>query len=109
MCEKWRNFVGFWEDMGEGYIGGLTIDRIDNNKGYFKDNCRWATMAEQNRNKRTNIVIKFRGEEKLLIEWSEDLGINYRTLWNRIVRHGWPIERALTESVRTYPSSPKIL
>ena len=55
VCDKWRNFKGFIEDMGET-PDGLTLDRIDNDKGYSKDNCRWATYAEQNQNRRYNTL-----------------------------------------------------
>lgn len=51
--EKWENFEGFWEDMKDTYFEEGTIERIDNNKGYFKNNCTWVTLSEQvkNRNK----------------------------------------------------------
>jgi hypothetical protein len=52
VCEKWLTFEGFYEDMGDR-PDGMTLDRIDNNKGYFKDNCRWASKTTQSSNKRT--------------------------------------------------------
>ena len=51
ICEKWFKFAGFYEDMGER-PNGLTLDRIDNNESYCKENCKWSTRSEQNRNKR---------------------------------------------------------
>jgi hypothetical protein len=51
VCERWLFFGNFLQDMGE-CPKGLTLERIDNNKGYYKDNCKWATRAEQSRNKR---------------------------------------------------------
>ena len=49
---RWKLFVNFWEDMEEGYADNLTIDRIDNSKGYYKENCRWVTKSAQGHNKR---------------------------------------------------------
>lgn len=49
---KWEKFEGFWEDMKEGYSDNLTLDRLDNDGNYCKDNCRWVTHAKQQRNKR---------------------------------------------------------
>jgi hypothetical protein len=51
VCERWHDFVLFFADMGEK-PDGLSIDRIENNIGYQPGNCRWATMREQNANKR---------------------------------------------------------
>lgn len=57
-CDKWKTFEGFWEDMQEGYAANLSIDRIDVNGNYCKENCRWATRSQQQQNKRKSVANK---------------------------------------------------
>ena len=95
ICDKWLKFEGFYEDMHEGYADKLTIDRIDNDKGYFKENCRWATRKQQNRNTIRTVYIKHKGKKRLLIELAEENGIEYRTLYYRIFRYKMSVEKAL--------------
>lgn len=52
ICDKWKSFYGFWEDMQQGYADNLSIDRVDVDKNYSKENCRWATDSVQAYNKR---------------------------------------------------------
>jgi len=54
VCDRWKEFHHFVEDMGDASLG-LTLGRIDNLDGYFKDNCRWETWSQQNRNRRKNV------------------------------------------------------
>lgn len=101
VCKKWLTFSGFWEDMKEGYSDDLTIDRIDNSKGYSKDNCRWATRAEQNRNTKRTIFITAKGETMCLKDWSTKTGIPVETIRTRL-KAGWDKIRAVTPTPEPY-------
>ena len=85
VCEEWHNGKNFmnWA-IKNGYKDNLTIDRIDVNGNYEPLNCRWSNKKEQARNKRTNTIIEINGERKCMIEWSEIMNIDYRTLLKRI-------------------------
>lgn len=84
VCSEWLEYTNFskWAHAN-GYQDWLTLDRIDNYKGYFPDNCRWATFKEQANNKRNNLQISYKGLTKTASEWSESSGINYNTLVTR--------------------------
>lgn len=92
--ESWRSFEVFRQDMGDSYKKGLTLDRIDNNQDYSITNCRWATRQEQAENKRCNIVVKYAGQKRTLLEWWKYLGmeISYGTLRSRFYRGMSPKE-----------------
>lgn len=99
VCERWReSFEAFLEDMGPR-PDGCSIDRIDNNKGYSKENCRWASVSEQARNRKSSVLIEFNGKTQCITEWSEEVGIGFATLYQRL-KKGWSVEKALTHPVR---------
>ena len=93
--KKWDDFDLFLNDMGER-PDGKTLDRIDPTKGYFKENCRWATPSEQQRNRKNCLKITYNGVTKTSAEWSLDLGLAKGTVWMRVVKLNWPIEKAVT-------------
>lgn len=99
VCERWGKFENFLEDMGEPPTKGHSIDRIDNNGSYYKENCRWATQKEQNRNKRNNYLVTHNNETRCLAAWAEKTGIHRNTIEKRLSL-GWSARRALTEPVR---------
>lgn len=96
VCEEWHDPETFinWA-LSHGYKEGLSIDRIDNEKGYFPDNCRWADSTTQARNQRKNRLLVYDGETKCLSEWSQIVGIPIPTIWKRL-QHGMPVKDALT-------------
>lgn len=96
ICDKWKNdYKEFFHwAMTHGYDDSLTLDRIDNAKGYSPDNCRWVTFADQNRNKKNNVWIEHDGKKMVLSDWAKELGITISPLRERIQRHG--IEVALS-------------
>lgn len=98
ICKEWLNFKNFLADMGEK-PKGKSIDRIDNNKGYCKENCHWATPHEQQNNMRSNIVLEYNGKRMTLAQWAKRLKFPYGTLQARIKRN-WTIQRALTQKIQ---------
>lgn len=92
VCDDWfYSFENFYRDMGSKPGPEYSIDRIDNDEGYEPGNCRWATSKEQARNKRSTIIVTYKGITKPLIDWSEDLKLDYKVLYNRL-RSNWVIE-----------------
>lgn len=91
MCDEWKNnFKSFYDwAIESGYQenakrGQCTIDRIDVNGNYEPSNCRWTTIKEQSRNKRTNHFITCNGQTKTMAEWSEIMGLSHTTIYDRL-------------------------
>lgn len=72
---RWEDFQIFWNDMEDAYSDGLSLERIDNNANYSKENCNWVTVKEQNMNKTNTVRFTFNGVTKSLIDWAESLGV----------------------------------
>lgn len=85
VCHEWNSFENFrdWA-LKNGYKYGLSIDRIDNNDGYYPENCRWADHTTQANNKSSNRFINYANETHTIAEWSRILGVNYATLLRHI-------------------------
>lgn len=97
---KWINsFENFMKDMGNSYFEGAQIDRIDNNKDYCKENCRWATVIEQANNKSTSHFLTFNGKKQTTANWGRETGLKAATIRRRI-ELGYTVERALTEPLK---------
>lgn len=83
VCEDWLDFTKFFDDMGIR-PSGTTLDRIDNDKGYSKENCRWATYLVQANNRRTNKVINILGDNMTVSEASRKFNIGISMLRHRL-------------------------
>lgn len=95
VCEEWRdNFQAFFDwSMSNGYADDLTVDRIDSNGDYAPENCRWADKFQQANNRSNNHFLTYKGKTMTMMEWSQELQINYSTLRRRI-RAGWSVDKA---------------
>lgn len=81
VCEEWNDFIPFYEwSTKNGYMNNLTIDRIDNDKGYSPGNCRWATTKEQSRNTSKNSYFVIDGKTIVQKDLAKKLNVNVRTL-----------------------------
>lgn len=99
MCDRWLgSFATFRDDMGYP-PPKHSIERIDNGGNYEPANCKWASAAEQNRNKRNNRRIEYGGERLVLTDWAKRLGCNPCTLSGRI-RLGWTDEQVVSVPVK---------
>lgn len=106
VCERWQNFDNFCADMGPRPSPELQMDRIDNNGNYEPGNVRWATRAQQSRNRRSNINLTFAGRTMCTKDWANEVGIQQPVILGRL-RRGWSVEKALTTKAirRAYAGS----
>lgn len=96
VCDRWKHsFENFFADMGFKPSPLHTLDRIEGDKGYEPNNCRWATKKEQSVNRPTCVnLVEFQGRTQTITDWALELGIARKTLYERLEK--WGIERALT-------------
>ncbi len=115
VCQRWRidtyGCINFINDLGNRPTNKHSIDRIDVEGNYscgkceecvengWKMNCRWATIKEQNRNKRTNVKITYNNETKCLAEWAEILNVGAETLLSRLKKNNFCIHKALEKPI----------
>lgn len=90
-----KGFLAFqnWA-LANGYEEDLTLDRIDVNKGYSPDNCRWVTKRAQSNNRRNNFYVHYRGIIQSLADWCKELNLNYEKIYRRLHDSNWSVEKA---------------
>lgn len=99
VCESWRkSYVSFRADMGQR-PDGKSIGRIDNEQGYFAENCRWETAKEQARNRRDSRILYFDGKSMCVAAWADELGIP-RTALGKRLEDGWSTKDALMRRLK---------
>lgn len=100
VCKRWHDFVKFYEDMGER-PQGMSLDRVNNSRGYSLKNCRWATPKQQSRNRRSCLRVKYEGKTWLLCELIDERStLKPTTVMSRIKR-GWSVEKSLKTPLRS--------
>lgn len=95
VCERWKSFTAFFEDVGPRPTSDHQIERIDNDGPYCPENCCWATRKEQCSNRRHNHLVEYQGKVQTIAQWSRELGVNLNALRSRFER-GWTPEMAFT-------------
>jgi hypothetical protein len=107
VCKEWEKYENFEKDMMpiwkyETFFYNkdqLSLDRIDNNKGYYKENCRFTGAIQQSNNTRANRLFTYNRASFTLPQWARLIGIKRSTLSMRLYQYKWPIEKALTYSI----------
>lgn len=96
---SWEDFAVFLTDMGKKPNPKMELERIDNNKNYCKENCRWATRKEQTRNRggrRATRLYTFEGKTMCIADWAKEVGISPQSMQKRL-NNGWPLDKAFSK------------
>ncbi len=96
VCKRWHKMTNFVKDMGPRPSDNHSLERIDNEGNYSPVNCRWATTAEQGRNRRTTRFLTYKNITLSMVEWCEKLNLDYGIVKARITRLKWNADRALS-------------
>lgn len=99
VCDKWQEFEGFYEDMGDK-PDGLSIERCDVNGDYTPENVVWADAKTQANNRRSNVILEHNGKKQTMQQWCDELGLKIGTVWARLNVYGYSVEKALTKGWR---------
>jgi hypothetical protein len=97
VCDRWNDFLNFYNDMGPAPSQAHTLDRIDSAKNYEPSNCRWATVRQQSQNRKNVVPLTAFGKTQRLSEWAEERSLCLSTICKRLKRGASP-EQALQTS-----------
>lgn len=95
VCTEWRTFANFKEDMFSSWSEGMTLERLDANLGYCKENCIWIPKSKQMSNTRDSLALPYHGKLYSLIDLATSKGMTYRTLYSRLASHDITVEEAV--------------
>lgn len=101
ICADWNEFSKFFSDMGPRPGKGFSLDRINVNSGYSKENCRWADRETQDNNKQNSLLVTWQGETLTAAQWDRRLSLTKGTVKTRL-KLGWDLERIFTEPVSRF-------
>jgi hypothetical protein len=104
VSEEWQTFANFIRDMGQRPSPDHSLDRINNNGPYCKENCAWTLRVDQMNNTRRNRYIEYQGRTLTMAQWGRELGIEGKLIGQRL-GYGWSIEDALTKPKRRQSNS----
>lgn len=101
VCDEWNSsFIPFYDwAISNGYVKGLSIERINVDEGYCPDNCKWIPLREQALNKTDTRLVEYLGIKKTINEWVKETGITRSAIVHRLNR-GWSINRIFTTPLK---------
>lgn len=106
-CDEWLTFEGFYKDMGPSHKKGLTLERIDVNKGYYPENCKWIPLKDQINNRRNTVYVEYRGKRVRFKELVDRSGVSYDALFRRYHVFGWSVEDTFEKPLKRQKDSSK--
>lgn len=102
ICDEWGDFSVFYTwAIAAGYVEGVTIERVDVNRGYEPDNCTWVPNERQALNTRRIRMFEWCGQTYRIRELAILAGISHHTMKTRLVSLGWSVERAMSTEVKS--------